>query len=178
MADARRERALRRATSRVHIEPVVHANRRGRAGAATNPAAGEQQASSLHLSVQPPGRTATASSLAHRDPPAPQAALLMARELLRYRPTEAGYDAWLACITKLVNVAGDAPAPSRFLPPPSPCAGEVAHGEPPPTSNGTSHHRGARAPELSHSATSPPHADASCQIMQRAPPDARVILER
>jgi hypothetical protein len=34
--------------------------------------------------------------------PTPSAALLMAQELLRYRPTKAGQDVWLARITELV----------------------------------------------------------------------------
>lgn len=174
--------ALRRA-GRVLTEPVANGNRRVRAGAATEPAAGEEQASSLHPSVQaePPARTAAASSLARHDPPAPQAALLMARELLRYRPTEAGYDAWLARITELINAAGDTPAPSRPLPPPSPRGGRAGHGAPPPpppTDDGAGHHRGARTPEPSHGASSPHHADASCQIARRAALDARVILEQ
>ena len=37
-----------------------------------------------------------------------QAALLMARELLRYRPANQGYYAWLGRITELVNAAGEA----------------------------------------------------------------------
>ena len=38
------------------------------------------------------GHSATASLLAHHDPPAPHALLLMAQELLCYRSTEDGYD--------------------------------------------------------------------------------------
>lgn len=105
----------------------------------------------------------------------------MARELLRYRPTDAGYDAWLARIIELVNAAGDAPAPSHSLHPPSPRAGGVAHGAPPPPppSNGDAgRHRGARAREPSRGTSSPDHDEASCQIVWRAPPDARVLLEQ
>ncbi|KAE8782035.1 hypothetical protein D1007_44628 [Hordeum vulgare] len=49
-----------------------------------------------------------------------QAVLLKSRELLRYRPKDAGYCAWLTRITQLVNAAGESLAPSLSLrPPPS-----------------------------------------------------------
>jgi hypothetical protein len=91
-------------------------------------------------SVQQDGRTATpsptpamaSSSLARHRPANAQAALLMARELLRYRPANEGYDAWLGRITELVNAAGEAPAPSHSLRPPPSRAGDVAHGTPLP----------------------------------------------
>lgn len=159
-------------------ELVSNDNRRPGTRAATDPAAGEEEASSLHPSVRLPGRTAIASSLARPDP---QAALLMAQELLRYRPTEAGYDAWLARITELVNTAGAAPAPSRSLPPPPPRGAEAEHGAPPPplpSNDSAGHRRGAHAWEPSRNASSPDPDDASCQIIRRAPPDARVLLEQ
>src|SRR3990170_442341 len=56
----------------------------------------------------------------------------MARELLRYRPTDDLYEDWLDRIAELVSTAEEAPAPSRSLPPPPPLAGDVAHGAPPP----------------------------------------------
>ena len=111
----------------------------------------------------------------------------MAQELLRYRPAEAGHDVWLARITELVNAAGAAPAPSRSLvPPPSQSAraGHVAHGAPPPPPPGgdAGRNRDERAPEgappPSHGASSPHLDGPSCQIIQRAPEDARVVLER
>ena len=74
MADARRERAERRVGRVAQTEPVARGNRHrpeAEAAAATDPAAHEQQDSSLHPSVQANGHTATASSLAHRGPPNP-----------------------------------------------------------------------------------------------------------
>jgi hypothetical protein len=94
----------------------------------------------------------------------------MAQELLRYRPTEVGQDAWLARITELVQGAG--PAPSRAAPPPPSLdivpsrgrPGEPAPNAPPPP---------PPPPPPAHDASSP-----DCLILQRAPEDARVILER
>ena len=69
------------------------------ANAAIGPAGHEQQASSLHPLVRRDGRTATpsltpagSSSHAHRAPVGAQAALCMARELLRYRPVNDLYE--------------------------------------------------------------------------------------
>ena len=66
------------------------------ANAPTGPAGNEQQALSLHPLVRREGRTATpsltpagSSSHARR---APADALLMARELLRYRPVDDLYE--------------------------------------------------------------------------------------
>ena len=76
--------------------------------AATGPAGNEQQASSLHPSVRQEGRTATpsltpagSSSHARRTPTDAHVALLLARELLHYRPVDDLYEDWLARITKL-----------------------------------------------------------------------------
>src|SRR5664279_1744907 len=119
----------------------------------------------------------------------------MAQELLRYRPAEAGHDGWLARITELVNAAGVALAPSRSMaPPPShgaqaPPPSHDAHAgrgapppPPPPPGGDAGHCRGTRvpdgAPPPSHGASSPHLAGTSCQIIQRAPEDARVSLER
>ena len=57
--------------------------------------------------------------------------MLMARELLCYRPSNDLYDNWLSRIAELVNAASVAPAP---LHPPRPLlslAGDLAHGVPP-----------------------------------------------
>ena len=40
------------------------------------------------------------------------AALLLARELLHYRPIDDLYEDWLARITELVSAAGGSPMPS------------------------------------------------------------------
>ena len=47
--------------------------------------------------------------------------LLMAHELLRYHPVDNLYEDWLDRITELVSAAGEAPAPSRSLPPTATC---------------------------------------------------------
>ena len=86
---------------------------------------GEEEASSLH-----PSRDRAASSLG-RPAPSPATALLMAQELLQYRPTAEAQDAWLNRLTELVGAARvAAPAPSRSLVP-STHMGDVAHGAPP-----------------------------------------------
>ena len=41
-----------------------------------------------------------------------RAALLMAHELLRYRPVDDLYDDWLDRIPELISTAGGSPAPS------------------------------------------------------------------
>ena len=45
-----------------------------------------------------------------------RAALVMAHELLRYRPVDNLYEDWLDCIAELVRTAGGSPAPSLSLP--------------------------------------------------------------
>ena len=66
----------------------------------------------------------------------------MARELLRYRSVDDLYEDWLDRIAELVSAAGGSPAPSLSLPRPTPAAGDVAHGAPPPPL----HRDGALAP--------------------------------
>src|SRR3954468_12642825 len=108
MSDARRARAERRAAiaSRVtQTAPVGGPPRRSpspAANAATGPAGNEQQASSLHPFVWRDGRTATpslppagSSSHARRAPMDARAALLVAHEILRYRPVDDLYEVWL-----------------------------------------------------------------------------------
>ena len=48
--------------------------------------------------------------------PDPLAALLMARELLCYRPVDDFYEEWLERIIELISAAGDSTAPARSLP--------------------------------------------------------------
>nr|XP_020187639.1 transcriptional regulatory protein AlgP-like [Aegilops tauschii subsp. strangulata] len=107
MANARRVRAERRAVLAVRVAQTAPtgdgAPRRSpspAANAATGPAAHEQQASSMQPSVRRDGCTTTlsltpaaaSSSHARSGPANAQAALLMARELLRYRPIEDLYE--------------------------------------------------------------------------------------
>ena len=105
MADARRARAERRAALATRVAqtaPVCGRPRRSlspAANAATGPVGNEQQESSLHPSVRQDSRTATpsptpvgSSSHARRAPMDARAALLMAHELLRYRPVDDLYE--------------------------------------------------------------------------------------
>ena len=128
-ADARRARAKRRAALAARVvqtAPVGGCPRRSplpATNAATGPAGNEQQASSLHPSVRREGRTTTlsltpagSSSHTHRAPTDAHAALLLARELLHYRPVDDLYEEWLARITELVSAAAALPrCPSRCL---------------------------------------------------------------
>ena len=77
---------------------------------------------SVHPPVNEQARnySVSASSLVHRDPPAPRYALLMDHELLRYRPANNDYKALLGRITGLVDAARIAPVhdvqvPSRSM---------------------------------------------------------------
>ena len=63
----------------------------------------------------------------------------MARELLRYRPANDLYEDWLGRIAELVDAPGEAPAPSRSLPPPLSQAGHLAHDAPPPLARPSRH---------------------------------------
>ena len=136
MADARRTRTERRAALATHVAQTAPVGGRPRrspspaANAATGPAGNEQQASSLHPSVRREGRTATPSltpagslSHAHLAPTDAHAVLLLACELLHYRPVDDLYEDWLARITELVSAAGGSPMPSLSLPRPPSCAG-------------------------------------------------------
>nr|XP_020194926.1 uncharacterized protein LOC109780756 [Aegilops tauschii subsp. strangulata] len=190
MADARQVRAERRTTCVAQTAPmgrgVPRRSASPAANAATDPAAHEQQDSSLPPSVRWDDRTATpsltpvttSSSHARRKPANAQAALLMARELLRYDPIEEGYDAWLGRITELVNAAGEALAPSRSLRPPPSWASDMAHGAPPPpplrsVEPEPRHNAPPRDPP--RSAPAPTRDEASCQVVQRPQGDARAL---
>ena len=145
MADARRARAERRAALAARVTqtaPIGGCPRRfpsPAANAAIGPAGNEQQASSLHPLVLREGRTATpslapagSSSHARRAPTDAHAMLLLARELLHYRPVNDLYDEWLARITELISAAGGSPALSVSLPRPPSCAGGADQEVPPP----------------------------------------------
>jgi hypothetical protein len=96
----------------------------------------------------------------------------MAQELLRYQPTADGREGWCARIVELVAIANKDLA----------LGGAQGAGEPDPAAG---HHvpvtedgkvtQAKRA--VSHAASSP-CGEPSCQIVQRAPEDARVSLER
>ena len=138
MADARRAHAERRAALTTRVAQTAPVDGRPRrspspvANATTGPVGNKQQASSPHPSIRREGRTATplltpvaSSSHARRAPTDAHAALLLARELLHYRPVDDLYEDWLARITELVSAAGGSPLPSLSLPrPPFRAGGE------------------------------------------------------
>lgn len=163
---AARSSAAHRAATRVNAAPAAF-GAPGRRPRATTEPVGERVASSVHPSVneQARSRSATASSLAHRDPPAPHAALLMAQELLRYRPTDGGYDAWLGRITELFDATRDGQTPSRSLPAPPSHAERAGRDTPPPPPLGrdaAEQRHATRAPEPSHGSSMPAGVDGSC----------------
>ncbi|KAE8766621.1 hypothetical protein D1007_62122 [Hordeum vulgare] len=137
MADACHVRAERRAAwvvVRAPARPSTRCYSAGAKAAATDPAAREQHASSVHPSVQREGRTAMASSSnARLEQVNTQVVLLMERELLRYRPMDVGYDAWLACITQLITATEEAHTPSHSFRPPPSHDGDEAQGAPSPS---------------------------------------------
>jgi hypothetical protein len=96
----------------------------------------------------------------------------MAQELLRYQPTADGREGWRARITELIAIANKDPA----------FRGAQGAGEPDPVAGhrapGAGDGKAAQAKKVVSHAASSPRGDPSCQIIQRAPEDARVSLER
>ena len=151
MSDARRARVERRATLASRVAQTAPVGGRPRhspspaVNAATGPAGDERQASSQHPSVRQDGRTATpsltpagSSSRALRAPMEARAVLIAANELLRYRPVDDVYEAWLDRVAELVRAAGGSPAPSVPLHRTPPHAGDEAPAapRPPPSQEG------------------------------------------
>ena len=190
MTDTRATRANRRASERAHTEPGT-APTRGRRGrprtterAGTGPRVEEPESEEHREGDQRddedlserrgdaesshPSRRQSVSTREQREP-APHTALLMAQELLRYRPSAEAHDQWLDRLHHLVDIATTRPAPSRSIVPSGP-AGTAAPGAPPPPP-GPPPAAAQRAP--SHASS--PH---DCQIVQRTAPDARVGMER
>lgn len=178
MVDARHVRAERRASGVAQTTPVGNNAPRRSASlvaiATTDPTAHEQHDSSLPPSMRRDGRNATPSptpatvSFSHdrRGPANAQAVLLMARELLRYRPANDLYDVWLDRIAQLVNAVGDAPVLSRSPHPLPSQAGNVAHGAPPPL-HGADPEPRREAPQHDQPCRVPTRDEASCQVVQR-----------
>jgi hypothetical protein len=102
----------------------------------------------------------------------PAQALAMAQELLRYQPTVDGREGWRAQIAELVAIANEDPAQG----------GAQGAGEPDPAAGhrapGAGDGKAAKAKKVASHAASSPHGEPSCQIVQRAPEDACVSLER
>jgi hypothetical protein len=96
----------------------------------------------------------------------------MAQELLRYQPTDDGHEGWRARITELVAIANEDPAQG----------GAQGTGEPDPVvghrTPGAGDGKAAKAKKVASRAASSPCGEPSYQIVQRAPEDARVSLER
>ena len=189
MADTRRARAERRAALATRVAQTAEIGGRPpcspspAANAATDPARNEQQASSQHPSVRREGRTATpsltpaaSSSHARRAPTDAHAALLLARELLHYRPVDDLYEDWLARITELVSAAGGSPLSSLSLPHPPFRAGGEDQEVPPPHPP----QEGALAPRHAAPRRDPPHPapaqqERSCQEIPRPQEGARAL---
>jgi hypothetical protein len=96
----------------------------------------------------------------------------MAQELLRYQPTADGCEGWCARIAEIIAITNEDPA----------LGGAQGVGEPDPAAG---HHdpsagdgKAAQDKKVVSCAASLPRGEPSCQIIQRAPEDARVSLER
>jgi hypothetical protein len=170
-ANARLERLRHRNAVRGNIEPIIRRQ---------HVSAEEKEEEDLESSYLPTGRTepslsftATATSRArYGSQLAPAQALAMAQELLRYQPTANRQEGWRARIAELVAIANENPA----------LGGAQGMGEPDPT---VGHHlpgagdgKVAQAKRAVSRAASSLRSEPSCQIVQRAPEDARVSLER
>jgi hypothetical protein len=96
----------------------------------------------------------------------------MAHELLCYQPSDEGCEGWRARIAELIAIANEDPAQG----------GAQGTGEPDPAAGrrtpGAGDGKAAKAKKVASRATSSPRGEPSYQIVQRAPEDARVSLER
>jgi hypothetical protein len=96
----------------------------------------------------------------------------MTQELLRYQPTVDGREGWRTRISELVAIANKDLAQEGAQ-----GAGEpdlvVGHHAP-----GIEDGKAAKDKKVASRAASSPRGEPSCQIVQRAPEDARVSLER
>jgi hypothetical protein len=172
-ANARLERLRRRNAVWGQTEPIFHRR---------EALAGEEEEEDLESSYLPSGRTepslsftatATATSRALSGSQlSPVQALGMAQELLRYQPTDDGREGWRARIAELVTIANEDPAQggAQGAGDPDPVAGRRAPG----AEDG----RATKAKRVVSRAAPSPRGEPSCQIVQRAPEDARVSLER
>ena len=197
MADTRAARASRRAFGRATTEPAA-GNPRGRPRAthAADRATDEprvehpdeddnyvdadeerdprdgfcEDAESSH-----PSQSASSQG---RPAPTPGTALLMAEELLHYRPLADAQDNWQGRLQHLIGIAAatrTASAPSRSLANHhSGRAGTTAHGAPPPPPPPPQGPPPARAQKAPSHVSSP----RDCLIVQRTTPDARVEMDR
>jgi hypothetical protein len=170
-ANARLERLRHRNAARGQTEPIFHHH---------EASAEEEEEEDLESSYTPSGRTepslsftATATSRAHSGSQlSPAQALAMVQELLHYQPTDDGREGWHARIAELVAIANEDPAQggAQGAGNPDPAVGRRAPG----TKDG----RANKAKKVVSRTTFLPRGEPSCQIIQRAPEDARVSLER
>jgi hypothetical protein len=170
-ANARLERLHHRNTVRGQTELIFHCQ---------HVSAKEEEEEDLVSSYLPSGRTepspsftATATSRAHSGSQlSPVQVLTMAQELLRYQPTSDGCEGWRARIAELVAIANKDPAQGGAQ-----GAGEpdLAAGHRTP---GARDGKAAKAKKVASHAASSPRREPSYQILQCAPKDARVSLER
>jgi hypothetical protein len=170
-ANARLERLCHRNAVRGQTEPIFRRR---------DVSAEEEEEEDLESSYLSSGRTepslsftATTTSRARSGSQmSPAQALAMAQELLRYQPTDDGREGWRARITELVAIANEDLAQG----------GAQGKGEPDPVAGrrapGTGDGKAAKARKVASRATSSPRGEPSYQIVQRAPEDARVSLER
>jgi hypothetical protein len=168
-ANARFERLRRRNAVRGQTEPIF---------CRQHVSAEEEEEEDRESSYLPSGHiepslsfTATATSRTRSGSQlAPAQALVMAQELLRYQPTADGREGWHARIAEVVAIANEDPAQG----------GAQGAGEPDPVAGhrapGVGVGKAAKAKKVASRAASSPHGEPSCQIVQRAPEDARVSL--
>jgi hypothetical protein len=173
MADAntRLERLRRRNAVWGQTEPIF---RRREASAE------EEEEEDLESSYLPSGHTepslsftATATSRARSGSQlSPSQALAMVQELLRYQPTDDGREGWRARIAELVAITNEDLAQG----------GAQGAGEPDSAvghrTSGAEDGKAAKAKKVASRAASSPCGEPSYQIVQCAPEDARVSLER
>jgi hypothetical protein len=170
-ANARLKRLRRRNAVQGQTEPFFYRR---------EALAEEEDEEDLESSYLPSGRTepslsftATATSRTRSgSQPSPAQALAMAQELLCYQPTDDGREGWRARIAELAAIANEDPAQG----------GAQGAGEPDPVAGhrtmGPGDGKAAKAKKVASHAASSTRGEPSYQIVQCAPEDARVSLER
>jgi hypothetical protein len=170
-ANARLERLCRCNDVRGNTEPIIRCQ---------HVLAEEEEEEDVESSYISSGRTepslsftATATSHARSgNQLTPAQALAMAQEWLRYQPTTDGCEGWRARIAELVAIANEDPT----------LGGAQGAGEPDPAARhqapGAGDGKATLAKKAVSRVASSPRGEPSYQIIQRAPEDACVSLER
>ena len=179
-AASRAERAQRHAMVRSRTEPIPNRQEPQDSEEWSDDDEGSSFIPSTEPTLSSRATTLTRSAVVSRSlqpngQPKPDAALLMAQELLHHRPAIEHQANWLACITELLDIGMQVPTPSQGAPTSTGkyYAPEGGQGEHRPATRHTS-----KATHASHTASSPHDEGTSCQIIRRTPEDARVTLER